>query len=95
MVPDESDANVAIAGLLHKMGILDALIFRAEEHGLDVTTLLDVYLQSALRLGRLIVEHDKASRYEDGDLLRLLEQANEQLGGEEFTTETRRTRRNQ
>jgi len=77
--PDESDGNVAIAGLLHKMEMLDALIFRAEEHGLDITTLLDLYLQAASRLGRLIVERERASRYEVGDLLRLLEKANAQL----------------
>ena len=38
--PEESDVNVAIAGLLQKMEILDALIFRAMEHDLEVITLL-------------------------------------------------------
>jgi len=79
--PPMADADVAIAGLLHKMEILDALIFRAREHGLDITTLLGLYLRACGRLGRLIVERHEMSCQENDDLLGLLERANAQLDG--------------
>ncbi len=77
----EADTDVAIAALLHKMEILDALIFRAEEHGLDITVLLSLYLQATSKLGRLVLERHEVAANEHGDLLALLERANEQLDG--------------
>jgi hypothetical protein len=79
--PAMADVDLAIAGLLHKMEILDALIFRAGEHGLDITTLLALYLRGCSRLGRLIVERDELSGNENHDLLALLERANAELEG--------------
>ena len=80
--PEESDVNVAIAGLLHKMEILDALIFRAKEHDLEITTLLALYLQASTRLGHLIRDRYEMSSAQDDDLLRLLERANAELDKE-------------
>jgi hypothetical protein len=81
--PEQSDANTAIAGLLHKMEILDALIFRAREHGLDITTLLALYLQASTRLGHLLRERYEMSSAAGDDLLRLLERANAELEKEQ------------
>jgi hypothetical protein len=80
--PDQSDVNVAIAGVLHKMEILDALIFRAKEHGLDITTLLGLYLRGSSRLGQLLRDRYEMSREDSDDLLRLLERANAELEAE-------------
>jgi hypothetical protein len=79
--PAMADLDVAIAGLLHKMEILDALIFRAKEHGLEIMTLLALYLGASSKLGRLIVERDQLSNEENHDLLALLERANAELDG--------------
>ena len=79
--PALADIDVAIAGLLHKMEILDALIFRAREHGLDITTLLALYLGACGKLGRLIIERDELAGQENHDLLALLERANAELEG--------------
>jgi hypothetical protein len=80
--PGQTDTNVAIAGLLHKMEILDALIFRAKEHGLEITTLLALYLQASTRLGHLLRQRQEESLADGGDLLRLLERANAELDRE-------------
>ncbi len=77
--PSLADINVTIAGLLQKMEILDALIFRAKEDGLDILTLLGLYLHASSRLGRLIVQRHEMSSQENDDLLALLERANAQL----------------
>jgi hypothetical protein len=77
--PEQGDVNTAIAGLLHKMEILDALIFRAKEHDLDIVHLLAIYLQASTRFGHLLRERYEMSRGEDDDLLRLLERANAEL----------------
>ena len=77
--PERTDIDVAIAALVHKMEILDALIFRAEEHGLDIVTLLGLYLAATTRLGHLIRERHEMSNREGDDLLGLLERANELL----------------
>ena len=77
--PERTDIDVAIAALVHKMEILDALIFQAKEHGLDITTLLSLYLIATTRLGNLIVERHEMSSNEGDDLMRLLEWANEML----------------
>ena len=74
--PEQSDINVAIAGLLHKMEILDALIFRAREHDLEITALLALYLQATTRLGHLLRERYEMSNAAGDDLLLLLERAN-------------------
>jgi|GEM_PF-2500725 len=79
--PALADIDVAIAALLHKMEILDALIFRAKEHELDITVLLALYLRATTRLGHLIVEREAMASSEHGDLLALLQRANEQLDG--------------
>jgi hypothetical protein len=80
--PAQADVDVAIAGLLHKMEILDALIFRAKEHGLDITTLISLYLKATGRLGRLLMERHEMEIDRDDDLLLLLEMANAQLDAE-------------
>jgi hypothetical protein len=54
--PDQVDINVAIADLVHKMEILDALIFRAREYDLDIGYPLSLYLPATTRLGQLIAE---------------------------------------
>jgi len=77
--PEQMDVNVAIAALVHKMEILDALIFRAREHGLDIANLLSLYLVSTARLGTLIRERHAMSSNENDDLMALLQRANEQL----------------
>jgi hypothetical protein len=77
--PEQGDVNTAIAGLLHKMEILDALIFRAKEHDLDIVHLLAIYLQASTRFGNLLRERYEMARAEDDDLLRLLERANAEL----------------
>jgi hypothetical protein len=74
--PEPATTGAAIAALLHKMEILDALIFRAEEHGLEVTKLLALYLQAISRLAGLVRDRDEMAGQEDGDLLCLLERAN-------------------
>lgn len=77
--PERTDIDVAIAALVHKMEILDALIFRAKEHCLDITTLLSLYLAATTRLGNLIIGRHEMSSNESDDLLRLLQRANEML----------------
>ena len=82
--PERTDIGVAIAALVHKMEILDALIFRAKEHSLDITTLLSLCLAATTRLGNLIWERHAMSSNEGDDLMRLLQRANEMLdSGEE------------
>jgi hypothetical protein len=75
----EVDANVAIAGLVHKMEIVDALIFRAKEHDLDIVNLLAIYLSASSRLGRLVRERYEMSSRENDDLLLLLERVHAEL----------------
>jgi hypothetical protein len=79
--PERTDIDVAIAALVHKMEILDALIFRSKEHGLDLVTLLSLYLTATTRLGNLIRQRQAMSSNESEDLMRLLEEANEMLEG--------------
>jgi hypothetical protein len=81
--PALADIDLSIAELLHKMEILDALIFRARQDGLDILKLLDLYLQAASRLARLIIRRDRISGQENDDLLALLEGANAELEGAE------------
>jgi hypothetical protein len=76
--PDLADINLTIAGLVRKMAILDALIFRAEEHGLDITLLLSLYLGACGRLGRLVVQRHEMSRSVRDPMARL-EGANARL----------------
>lgn len=80
--PEEADVDLAIAALLHKMEILDALIFHAREHGLEITTLIGLYLRACSQLGGLIGDRHALESQENGDLMRLLERANAQLEGE-------------
>ena len=77
--PDQVDGNVAIAALVYKMEILDALIFRAREHGLDIVNLLSLYLVATTRLATLIRKRHAMSSSENDDLMALLQRANEQL----------------
>jgi hypothetical protein len=81
--PGQADIDLAIAALLHKMEILDALIFRAKEHELDITLLLSLYLAATSRLGRMVIERDDRAAGEHSDLLALLERANEELENRE------------
>jgi hypothetical protein len=74
--PEEVDINVAIADLMRKIEILDALIFRAREHDLDIVRLLDLYLPSTACLGRMIRERQALARDELDDLMALPERAN-------------------
>ena len=76
---EEADLSLAIAALLHKMEILDALIFRAKEHDLDLTVLLSLYLAATDKLARRVIEREDRAAGQHGDLMALLEQANEEL----------------
>jgi hypothetical protein len=81
--PEQADLDLAIAELLHKMEILDALIFRAKEHDLDIVRLLELYLPATTRLGKLIGERHALASNETDDLMALLQRANELLDKEQ------------
>jgi hypothetical protein len=72
--PKEVDADTAIAGLVHKMEIIDKLIFQASERGLDVVRLLEIYTMASSRLAKMLRDR-QALEAEDSDLERLIDAA--------------------
>ena len=72
--PKEVDADTAIAGLVHKMEIIDKLIFEASERGLDVVRLLEIYTLASSRLAKMLRDR-QALEAEDSDLERLIDAA--------------------
>ncbi len=64
--PGDAAMDVAIAGLTHKMEILDALIFRAKEQELDVVQLLSLYVGASTRLGRLVRDREELAKEGEG-----------------------------
>ena len=72
--PKEVDADTAIAGLVHKMEIIDKLIFEASARGLDVVRLLELYTLASSRLARMLRDR-QALESEDSDLERLIDAA--------------------
>ena len=72
--PKEVDADTAIAGLVHKMEIIDKLIFEASERGLDVVRLLEIYTMASSRLAKMLRDR-QALEAEDSDLERLIDAA--------------------
>ena len=72
--PGDVGSDTAIAGLVHKMEIIDKLIFQASERGLDVVRLLDLYTLSSSRLSKLLRDR-QALHSEDTDLDQLIDAA--------------------
>lgn len=79
--PKRVDADTAIAGLVHKMEIIDKLIFQASERGLDVVRLLELYTLASSRLARMLRDR-QALESEDSDLERLIDAALEYAEGQ-------------
>jgi hypothetical protein len=72
--PEKVDADIAIAGLVHKMEIIDKLLFQASQRGLDVVRLLELYTLASSRLAKML-RHRQALQSEDTDLEHLMEAA--------------------
>ena len=74
LLPGDVGADTAIAGLVHKMEIIDKLIFQARERGLDVVRLLELYTLSSSRLSKLLRDR-QALDSEETDLDQLIDAA--------------------
>jgi hypothetical protein len=86
LAPGEVDVDTAIAGLTHKMEIIDQLIFEARARDLDVVRLLELYTLATSRLARMVRDR-LATTTGDTDLDRLIASALDYAQAQEEGTE--------